>query len=633
MKKSYAVSLTIVLYTSLVLIASFAGCSNASSTSRAYALAYEQNPNSSTSAQIESESASNPTMPPRKVSEDNEDSGSSSALDDTQRSSLAMLNYLTVFTCRIDESKHSRLALEEMYSEIVNNTYPNAAFDKHTRQQLKDLLDILESYRMLDVKRERLEFLYEQKQAEAIREAVPNPLGLLSAVQSGDMVKLAASVAYMAVDSVTSYQAASSEATLEYLKSGWELEDEESKTIHEQRKGMLDYMMEIVNKYDLPGDMSLNEKSAIKLVESENDSSLMGRIQSLEDGESKYRMYGEYWLILAKSYYDHKDYQKCLDAIASYEKVSVRILRYDRNYARQIPAAIASASETMSTSEYVSYTDSHLNSLLNNCTDEDWELKYFAALTYSGLYAQTGNTDYLQRAYRVARENVNYLRFKQLSLNESYINEIREEEIKDGLTKKKKEEIKQYNKMLNEKRKTELPPVYQPLLMNCELLVALGDKAGINDAERNRIDEILHDKGEELFLTRPLDNRYRFNSESKPTPGGVSFDSNGTKVSLPACLVSEQTTVRILGQNGEPVPGEWEVVDVKREREGDIETFTAIYENREADSCYSDGEIVTLALSDETYDEQLIRKYRFKVTIEPKPFILHDKVTMEQMSE
>ena len=105
-------------------------------------------------------------------------------LTDEQRNSIGMLNYLTMLTQEINASKSSRLFLESAYSSLVNNTYPNAV-DQETEFRLEELLDQLKNYRMNAVKRERLEFIYERNKAQAIRAAVPNPLGLLSSVQIG----------------------------------------------------------------------------------------------------------------------------------------------------------------------------------------------------------------------------------------------------------------------------------------------------------------------------------------------------------------------------------------------------------------------------------------------------------------
>ena len=135
-------------------------------------------------------------------------------LTDEQKKSMAMLNYLAVLTQEINASKNSRLYLENAYTSLIGNTHPNAV-DYRTQNQLTGLLDTLEAYRMVAVKRDRLEYLYEQNQAKAIKAAIPNPLGLLSATRSISPLQLVASVAYMAVDSAASYSAAKEEAAQE----------------------------------------------------------------------------------------------------------------------------------------------------------------------------------------------------------------------------------------------------------------------------------------------------------------------------------------------------------------------------------------------------------------------------------
>lgn len=106
-----------------------------------------------------------------------------------------MLNHLAVLTQEINASQNSRMYMEEAYSMLINNTFPNAV-DSRTLSQLTGILDTLEKYRMIAVKREHLDYVYEQNRAQAIRSAVPSPLGLMSAVQSFSLSKLAASVVY-----------------------------------------------------------------------------------------------------------------------------------------------------------------------------------------------------------------------------------------------------------------------------------------------------------------------------------------------------------------------------------------------------------------------------------------------------
>ena len=146
-------------------------------------------------------------------------------LDTEQKNAIAMLNYLTVLTQETNASKNSRMFMEQAYSSLINNTYPNSV-DSRTLNQMTGLLDTMERYRMLSVKRDRLQFIYEQNQAQAIRAAMPNPVALLSSVHSLTPARLVASIVYMAVDSYTSYTAYTAEAELQALKDGWELDDE-----------------------------------------------------------------------------------------------------------------------------------------------------------------------------------------------------------------------------------------------------------------------------------------------------------------------------------------------------------------------------------------------------------------------
>lgn len=73
-------------------------------------------------------------------------SAENAALTDEQANAIAMLNYITVLTQDINASKNSRLYMEEAYSSLINNTYPNAV-DSRTLSQLTGLLDTMEGYR------------------------------------------------------------------------------------------------------------------------------------------------------------------------------------------------------------------------------------------------------------------------------------------------------------------------------------------------------------------------------------------------------------------------------------------------------------------------------------------------------
>ena len=115
--------------------------------------------------------------------------------------------YLAITAEEIRTSKDNRLALEDIYTSLLNDINPGA-IDEITQDHLKNLRDIIKSYLSISVKRERLQFIYNQEKAAAVRSAVPNPLAILSVANSMDWRKLALSVVYTAVDSYNNYKKA-----------------------------------------------------------------------------------------------------------------------------------------------------------------------------------------------------------------------------------------------------------------------------------------------------------------------------------------------------------------------------------------------------------------------------------------
>lgn len=509
--------------------------------------------------------------------------GEGTELTSEQENAIAMLNHITVLTQDINASKNSRVYMEEAYSSLINNTYPNAV-DSRTLGQLTGLLDTMENYRMIGVKRDRLQLIYEQSQAQAIRAAIPNPLGLISTVHSFDPVKLVASIAYMAVDSYTSYTAYTAEAEQKYLKDGWALDDDEASVLHESRKGTFSYMVQMVNDYDLPGDLTLTEDTVDEFVSWKNNDNIVSRIQFLESNKDTYQSYGGYWLALADSYYSDGDYQKCLDAIETYEDMGTRIFRRDYDLAKVLPLTIAAAKEIYDSDEYAKYAAEHAQTIINNTDHEDWALRYFAAQTLVDLYAETKDDEYVQQAYKIVLDNVNYLVAEQQSMNDTYLAPVVQEKAPKDADKEEKKQIENYNKMLKETRKTEMPPIYEPLRINCDLLFAIADEIELPDAEKTRIDKMLHSDNEKLFLTEGLDQLYWFEAAGDESEDPIECEFGGNVIILPTELLTKDAVITVtINESGESEPvviDDWVIDKTARETEDDISTFETAFTSK-----------------------------------------------------
>ena len=410
-------------------------------------------------------------------------------LNEAQLNSIAMLNYLTVLTQKINSSKNSRMFLEEAYAALINNTNPERV-NEETESYLASLLDIIEKYRIVNIKRDRLQYIYEQNQAKAIEAAMPNPTGLLSAVVSLDLKRLAASAIYMSIDAYAGYKAYNAEINQEYLQENWELDDEEAANVHDSRKRAFMFMLEIVRNDQLPGELALNEKSVEEFVRWCNTDNLHQKLQFLEAEQATYEGFSNYWLELADCYYEMGQYENCLEAAAKYREFQTDIFRKDYYWARTLPKIIAAAHESMNTQDYVMFAEESLESLLKNVDAQEWALRDFAAETYMDLYVKTKRLPYLEKAYEIVLNNVNNLVDEQRELNQTYISDVQEISAPEGATKDEKKNIKAYNKSLIQQRETELPPVYEPLRINCELLFSLAEKLYLSNSEKDRVDGI-----------------------------------------------------------------------------------------------------------------------------------------------
>lgn len=529
------------------------------------------------------------------------------------RNSINMLNYLAVTTVDINASDNGKLYLEEVYNSLINNTNPEAVDDR-TQRYLKDMLQVLDSYRMIEVKRERLEYIYDKQKASAIHEAMPNPLGLLSAASSFDLKRVALSFVYMAVDSVNSYDKALDEAEEEYLKSGWELDDQQQETLNKSREDAFDYMIDITQYYGLGEENSLNEKEIQEFVEKKNLSNTTRKLEFLVDNQETYKELGEYWLVLAETYYQEGEYKKCLNATKQYKDLEVGVLRKDYDYAQILPFAILSAQESYTQSKYVSVTEDYLSDILTNIDNDDWDLRYFAAQTYIDLYSKTQNDSYLQKAYDCAKSNVNELIDEQLKMNETYLADIQKVSEPKGATDAQKKEIKNYNKFLEQERKTEVPPVSEPLMLNLDLLFALADEINISDSQKNTINKMLHPDDNPIFLSSTLDNLYRFETAAIELQN-VKFE--GGKITFPAEYISDVSQIKITVKSGSDSKSfeDWSVDSVKRTKidkgtDRDITSISATYSSTTAKKYdYKDGDIITIELKPNNNADAIILKF------------------------
>lgn len=441
-----------------------------------------------------------------------------------QKDALALVNYFSSVQEEIYSYKKNKAYLDELYSNLRNYT-KLSTLDSVSKDEFLKIMDTIHEYGMIDTKRERLEYLLENQKSEAIKSAVPSPLSVLNVIQSGNWIKALVSVTTMAVDSAVSYSKAKNQAEIEFLQKGWELDDKEAETLHQSVSDTLNYIWQILttnNIEDIEG-LRLNNNDIKKFVDykfskkSDGSPDYARREMLFEsaDSKKKYSGYAPYYLALVDTYYNLNEFKKCINALTEYEKTQGDIFRKDFEFAKAIPMAISSASEIYKGEKYIAYCEKYLQKLIDNTETENWDLRYFAAQIYLSLSKVSGDNNYLTKAYNLSKQNVLSLLEEQKKQNNTYLSnlskptqetdkkKLNNKENKEKAGQKYKSE-KDFYKYQKNSRKTALPPVSDPLLLNCQLLYSLMDKIQILKSEESSMRNILNG----VFLNFQVDTAF-----------------------------------------------------------------------------------------------------------------------------
>lgn len=217
-------------------------------------------------------------------------------------------------------------------------------------------------------------------------------------------------------------------------------------------------------------------------------------------------------------------------------------------------------------------------------------------------------------------------------MNDKFLAEIVKIKDEKGASSEKKDEIKQYNKMLKEDRKTELAPIYEPLTLNCDLLFSLAEELNISESNKQEISTILHQNEEPLFLIEELDNLYRFTDDTlDESKIDISFD--GETLVIPVKYVSDNAkiTVTVKGKNKTETIGDWKVDEVTRKKEKKLDTFQAVYKSKTAEDLkYKDKMDITIRISVKPDSDAQVLNFKYKTSLKERWSIIPDKLTFKR---
>ena len=426
---------------------------------------------------------------------------------------IAMLNWLTVSSQRISSSRASRMDLEDLYSELVNDVKPGCV-DDTTLDYMNRLQKKIFKFRMLEDQRNQIQYMRDQAEMQAKWKAV--------ASAASEKISSGLDLCVNLAGGFFTWQQAMYDAQMSFAQNKWALNADEQKELDDLRSETFNYMRNIAKEYGLQDNQTLNETSVQEFVRYEAETDDYLRIKYFEPRKDIYALYGGYWLNLARSYYNLGEWQKCLDAIESYRALSIQIFRQDRELASVLPLAINAVSRlSNSDAKFISRAEPYLKLLQQNAPDNEWRMHFSAALILLEFCQRTPDINmdtrrtYFDRAY---------------------------DEIMLVLPGLIKEQRSQHTRWLVSYNTSQLPPVYEPLRRFIELLHEMQNAAGDSFKDRaSELDRLLHSNGEALFVNAYMEGQSWFAGKDTKTYNTTWISAfNGTdrfEIKLPVSQV------------------------------------------------------------------------------------------------
>lgn len=416
--------------------------------------------------------------------------GAYAEMTDDEKKSLALANYFSVQTQKIVANDYNRVVLDEAYNDLLNNL--TFKLDDRTEEILKSNLDSINDFRNISFEREHLNILFENAKAQAINQAMPNPMYLLSTIMAGDLKKTLAACAMMTLDSISNYQTANTDAIIENLEESWKLDKDERNTIVDTHKAIISYLVNVANKNENIGDFDLlSQAEAEDYVKHAKLTNNYQKRQFLVTNQDDYKYYGPYWGLLAKTSYELGEYEDCLNAINEYEKISAKIFKIDHELAEVLPCVIISLENVYKNDpkklekEEVKY----LQLLEENVEKDNWNARYFISQMYISLSALTKNNDYLKKAYEITKNDLNTTTIEQETWIANYLKPV-DESISKLLTKSELKKRKAQIKREKELKSKQFIPYHEGFYQNYLLYSDLCEKLDIPEKEKETMRQI-----------------------------------------------------------------------------------------------------------------------------------------------
>jgi DNA replication protein DnaD len=345
----------------------------------------------------------------------------------THNQEFALYQRLQLDTVIARKSKNNRIVLSEL---ALRDLVPS--MNDSNREFYTTFNKDLGALRLVDIQRERLEFLHEENQKSLLTALVPNALSIATmAITTGLKNPLGAIIGVVgtAVSSVSSYIDAKNQANLEYMQSAWELEDEENKTLLMLGNESYEHKCRIAKDLHISNELTLSTKDLEAFVDFCNEPNANTRFIKLSNLNKRLEILPDYWMELALTTYKLENYEATLSYIDKFEKIYCPIIYHDSDYAHLLMVKSDCINRLSSETKYQDL-EKIGDLLVEHIEAKDWQGKFYTLSLYMEIYRATNDVEILKKAYSLFPFVLTSIGAEYSSALSSYLNR---EFVKKGL--------------------------------------------------------------------------------------------------------------------------------------------------------------------------------------------------------
>lgn len=301
-------------------------------------------------------------------------------------------------SARILESKNNMIVLDE----ISEYDWFWANDNELTTPYINQFRNVIKENKIINAKRERLDYLYQQKKNMTVAALVPNALNLINTtINIKDPLKGLIAIAGTAVSSVTNYLTVSQQNELALIQSQWELDDQQVNIIEQLCENLRTYISSMCDKYGFSNEQFSSTNTLREFIKvlsdyagEENASERFTKINR-NQFRNELSIYPEYWAELAIASYQIGDYGYSLECIDEYDDLYVATKFHDAQRATILQIKAYCILETVqdSAEKYIKLVKI-ADEICKVMPSTDWVSEYFCVELYRKILEKAEDSSF-----------------------------------------------------------------------------------------------------------------------------------------------------------------------------------------------------------------------------------------------